>query len=175
MAPIIDESLNTSLQSWTVLPSKDIYEEPFGYHSGNCSPIIVAKMDVDVVQGIYPASSLILDTQGRVLEPYTEYENPLFGWQCGILVYENYDRVQYSSSISTLKLLRLYGIITQHGEINPELLFSMDITLDALLTHSLPYEFRITIIYTSTLRSHILNDFISICDGKMSTSQCFHI
>ena len=43
VAPIIDESLNASLQSCIVLPSKDIYEEPFGYHSGNCSPIILEK------------------------------------------------------------------------------------------------------------------------------------
>ena len=43
MAPIIYEWLNTSLLSCTVLPSKDIYEDPFGYHYGKCSPIIVAK------------------------------------------------------------------------------------------------------------------------------------
>ena len=28
---------------------------------------------------------------------------------------------------------------------------------------------------TSTSRSHILDAFISSCDGKMSTPQCFHI
>ena len=51
----------------------------------------------------------------------------------------------------------------------------MDITLDALLPHSLPYEFRRKIMNTSTLRSHILIAFISSCDGQMSTSQYFRI
>ena len=74
-----------------------------------------------------------------------------------------------------LELFRLYGIITQHGEINPALLFSMYSTLDALLPHSLPYEFRRTIMDTPTLSSHTIDAFISICNGKMSTSKCFHI
>ena len=107
-------------------------------------------MDVAVVQGISPASSLMLVLQGPGLEPSTDYENSLFGQRCGISFYVNYDGVQYDRSISTLELLFLYGIITQHGEINLALLFSKDITLDALLPLSLSYEFRKTMIDTST-------------------------
>ena len=72
-------------------------------------------MDAYVVQGIFPASGLILDVQGPGLEPNTEYENSLFGQRCGISFYANDDEVQYARSISTLKLPCLYGIITQHG------------------------------------------------------------
>ena len=43
MTPIIYEALNTLLQSCIALPSKDTYKDPFGYHSGDCSPIIVEK------------------------------------------------------------------------------------------------------------------------------------
>ena len=150
MDSIIDDSLNTSLKSCIVLPSKYIHKEPFGYHYGNRSPIIAAKMDADVVQGISPASSLILDVQVLGLEPFTYYENPLFSIQCGISFYTNDNGVQYTRSISTLELLRLYGIMTQHGEINPAMLFYMDNTLDALLPHILPYEVRRTIMDTST-------------------------
>ena len=81
MAPIIDELLNKSLQSYIVLPTKDTREETFGYRYRDLSPIIVAKMDADVVQVIYPASSLILDIQGLVLEPSTVYKNSLFDWR----------------------------------------------------------------------------------------------
>ena len=132
-------------------------------------------MDAYVVQGILPASGLILDVQGPGLEPNTEYENSLFGRRCRILFYTNDDEVQYARSISTLELLCLYGIITQHGEINPALLFSMYSTLDALLPHSLLYEFCRIIMDTSTSRSHILNAFIYSCEIKMSISQCLHI
>ena len=132
-------------------------------------------MDADHGQVIYPASRLILDIQGLGMEPSTDYENSLFGRQCGILFFANYDIVQYSCSISTLELLGLYGIITQHGKINLALLFSIDSTLNTLLPHSLTYEFRRTIMDTSTSRSHIIDAFISTCDGKMSISQCFHI
>ena len=175
MAPIIDESLNTSLQSCIVIPSKDIYKDPFRYHYGNRSPIIVAKLDADVVQWISPASSLILYLQVPGLEPSTDYENSLFGWRCGISFYANYYGVQYACSISAIEMLRLYGIITQYGEINSALLFSMGITLDTLLPHSLLYKLRRKIMDTSTSRSHILDAFISSCDGQMSISQCFHI
>ena len=64
ISPIFDYSLNTSLQSRIILLSKDIYKDPFGYRSGNGSPIIVAKIDADVVQGISSASGIILDVQG---------------------------------------------------------------------------------------------------------------
>ena len=53
--------------------------------------------------------------------------------------------------------------------------FSIVITLDALLAHSLTYELWRTIMDTSTSRSNILNDFISSCNRQMSTAQCFHI
>ena len=78
--------------------------------------------------------------------------------------------------MSTLELLCLYGTITQHGEINPALLFSMESTLDALITHILPYDaFWRTIMDTLSSRSQILDAFISICDGRISTSKCFLI
>ena len=175
MVPIIDESLNMSLKSCIVLPPKDIYKYPFGCHSGNCSPIIVAKMDADFVQGISPASNLILEVQGPGLEPSTDYENSFFGRRCWISFYANDDGVQYALSISTLELICLYGVIIQHEEIDSVLLFSMYTNLDALLPHSLAYEFQRTKMDTSTSRSHILDDFIYTCDGKMSTSQCLHI
>ena len=146
---------------------------PFGYHSGNCSPIIVAKW-MQVVQGISQASSTILSVQGPGLEPSTDYESALFS-RCRILFDGNGDGFQYARSISMLKMLRLYGIIAQHGEINPALLFDMDSTLYSLIPHSLPYEFWIRIIDTYTSRSHILYDFISSYNIQMSTSQCFHI
>ena len=114
-------------------------------------------MDAYVVQGIYPASSLILYVQSLRLEPSSDYENSLFGRQCGILFYANDDGVKYACSVSTLKLICLYVIITQQGEINPALLFSMDSILDVLLPRSLPYGFRRTIMDTSTSRSHILD------------------
>ena len=79
------------------------------------SPIIVAKMDADVVQGISPASSVILDVQGPGLEPPTDYENSLLSRRYRILFYANDDEVQYARSIYMIELLRLYGIITQHG------------------------------------------------------------
>ena len=63
-------------------------------------------MDAEVVQGISPASRLILDVQGPGLEPSKDYENYLFIQQCRILFYENDDGVQYARSISTLELLR---------------------------------------------------------------------
>ena len=132
-------------------------------------------MDSHVVQGISPASSLILDVQVPGLEPSTEYENSLFCQWCVISFYTNDDWVQYNHSISKLGLLHLYGIKTQHGEINSALLFSMDSTLDTLIPHRLPYEFRRKIMDTSTSQSHILDAFISSCDGQMSTPQCFHI
>ena len=175
MAPIIDELLKTSLKSCIVLPSKDIYEYPFGYRSVNRSPIIVAKMDAYFVQVISPASNLILDVQILGLEPSIDYENSLFGRRCRIQFYANDDGFQYARSISTIKMLCLYEIITQHGEINPALLFSMYSTLDELLLHSLPYAFRRTIMDTQTLQSHILNASISSCRGQISTSKCFHI
>ena len=95
-------------------------------------------MDAYVVQGIYPASSLILYVQSPGLEPSSDYENSLFGRQCGILFYANDDGVKYACSVSTLKLLCLYVIITQNVEINLELLFCMDSKLYALPAHSLP-------------------------------------
>ena len=55
------------------------------------------------------------------------------------------------------------------------MLFSIDITLDALLPHSLPYEFFRTIMDASTLPSNIVDAFISSFDGQISTAQCFHI
>ena len=135
----------------------------------------MAKIDADIVQGISPASSLILYVQGPGLEPSADHEKSIFGRRCGILFYANDDGVEYARSISTIELLRLYGFITQHREINPEILFSMNSTLDALLPHSLPYEFLRSIMDTSTLRSNMLNDFISSCKGKIITAQCFHI
>ena len=164
MAPIIDESLNTPLQSYIVLPFKDTYKDPFVYCYGDHSPIIVTKMDADVVQGISPASSLILGLQGPGLEPSTYYENSLFGQRCGISFYDNDDGFQYACSISTLELLCLYGVITQHGEINPSLLFTLDSTLDFLLPHRLTYEFRRTIMHKSTSCSNIRYAFISSCN-----------
>ena len=71
-------------------------------------------MDADIVQGIFAASSLILDVQCPGMEPSTDYENPLFVRQCGIFFYANDYGVQYARPISTIKLLRLYRIITQH-------------------------------------------------------------
>ena len=73
MAAIIDESLITSLQSCIILPPKETYKEPFGYRSGDHSSIIVTKMDTYVVQGISPASSLILDVKIPELEPSLDY------------------------------------------------------------------------------------------------------
>ena len=130
-------------------------------------------MDADVVQGISPASSLIMYVQGPRLEPSTDYENYLFSQQCLISFYANDDGAQYACSISTLGLLCLYVIIAQHVEIKPALLFSMDSILDALLPHILPYEFRKTIMDTSTSRSHILDAFISSCDVQISTAYFF--
>ena len=99
------------------------------------------KMYADVFQEIYLDSSIILDVQEPGMEPSTYYENFLFGWRCGILFYVNDNGVQYACSISTLELICLYGVTTKHVEINPEILFSMEINLNALLPHSLPYEF----------------------------------
>ena len=67
-------------------------------------------------------------------------------------------------------MFRLYGIITQYGEINPALLFSMDSALDALRPRSLPYKFRRTIMDTPTLWSNILDAFVSSYNGKISAS-----
>ena len=72
-------------------------------------------------------------------------------------------------------MLRLYGVITQYGEINLEMLFYIESTLYGLLHNSQTYEFWRTIMDTPTSRSNILYAFISSCYGKMSTAQCFHI
>ena len=55
MAPIIDELLNKSLQSYIVLPTKDTREETFGYRYRDLSPIIVAKNGCRCCSGNLPS------------------------------------------------------------------------------------------------------------------------
>ena len=132
-------------------------------------------MDSDVVKGISPALIIILNVQGQGLEPSTDYENSLFGQRRRILFDANDDGVQYTCSIYTLELIRLYGIITPHVEINPSLLFYIDSTLYVLLHHSLIYEFMRTTMDTSTFQSHTIDDFISSYNRKSVTAQRIHI
>ena len=132
-------------------------------------------MDSDVVKGISPALIILLNVKGPGLEPSKDHENSLFGQRRRILFYTNYDGVQYTCSIYTLELIRLYGIITPHVEINPALLFYIDSTLYVLLHHSLIYEFMRTTMDTLTLQSHTIDDFISSYNRKSVTAQRIHI
>ena len=119
-------------------------------------------------------SSHILHPDHPAYEPNISASNQLFGHRFGV-PFQNKNGTWFTRGLSTLELLRLYGVNDTHLN-NPTTLFRLDHAADNLLPCCVPSNFRNTFMNANDSPWTELSSTLALGpDLHTSSSQCFVI